>query len=352
MSHAGSYAPTRASALKPELHWFAAPAAAAVYPFVLMACHSASTAIVQGAGWAAWLAAAGTLLLALAMPVLALLLSMRLGRIAAPTRAELLARRVALLAVATPPMFTLTGVIFLLLGRPAWDVGFMVVLWLGLAAWIGSADRREPALKAPPRSHTNWRTAHGVAAVLALVFIAFHFSNHLVGLVGPEAHLAVMKVLRVVYRSALIEPLLIGCFAFLIGSGAFMAWRLTARPADAIRTLQVAGGVFLIFAIVSHVNAVLYLARVHFGIDTDWGFAVGAPTGMLKDAWNIRLLPYYMLAVFFLIAHAFCGLRVVMLAHRYSQVAANRVLAGGLVLAGIVATVIILAMCGMRIQFV
>ena len=160
-----------------------------------------------------------------------------------------------------------------------------------------------------------------------------------------------MDILRVVYRSPVVEPILTLTFVFLILSGAYMAWRLTNRQADAIRTFQIAGGVFLIFAVTSHINAVLYLARVYFQIPSDWGFAVGAPDGMLKNAWNIRLLPYYFLAVFFVISHAFCGLRGVMIAHEANEKTTARVLTFGLALAAVVATTIILAMAGMRIRF-
>jgi predicted membrane protein len=184
-----------------------------------------------------------------------------------------------------------------------------------------------------------------------VVYLCFHFSNHLVALIGPEAHLTVMKALRVVYRSQIVEPLLALTFVFLIVSGACMAWKLTDRPASTLRTFQIAGGVFLIFAIASHMNAVLYLARVYFKIESDWGFAIGAPDGLIRNAWNIRLLPYYLLAVFFVISHAFCGLRGVMVAHSLGERLTTRVFVSGIVLAAFVAVTIILAMTGMRVSF-
>ena len=333
-----------------QAHWFAAPLAASIYPWLLALYHAAAKEIERGAGPVAWIGAGLALAAALAMPAIAFGAALRLGRILEPSAAELAARRTALLAVAVPPMFTLTGVAALLLGHPSWDVGFLLLVWAALALRIATAGRT-PQRQAVHAAIGNWRKAHGVGAVLAILFLAFHFSNHLVGLVGPEAHMAVMKVLRVVYRSAAIEPLLIGVFAFMIVTGARLAWRWSARPMDAARILQVAGGVFLVWAVISHVNAVLYLARVHFGIDTDWGFAVGAPVGMLLDPWNIRLLPYYLGAVFFVVAHAFCGLRIVMLAHHAPRASADRVLAGGIVFAALLATTIILAMCGLRLDF-
>ena len=320
-------------------HWFAAPLAAALYPWLLTIYHGAAKAVERGDGIGAWLGAGLALAAALAMPAIAFGAALRLGRLPEPSEAELAARRTALL-----------------LGHPDWDIGFLLVVWSTLALHIVRADRT-PRRRAPSGAAEaggasgKWRRAHGFGAVLAILFLCFHFSNHLVGLVGPDAHMAVMKVLRVVYRSPLVEPLLIGVFAFMIVTGLRLAWRWSARPMDGARILQVAGGVYLVWAVISHVNAVLYLARVHFGIDTDWGFAIGAPTGMLLDPWNIRLLPYYLGGVFFVVAHAFCGLRIVMLAHHAPRARADRVLAGGVVFAALLATTIILAMCGLRLHF-
>jgi hypothetical protein len=321
-----------------------------IYPFTLQAFHSASRIIVNSGTWEAWLAAATLLLTAIAIPFLSLACAVWLGREAHPSAAHKLARRIALLAVAVPPIFTLTGVIFMLLGHPEWDVPVLASLWIVMAILIAMAPRAPAHSASVNAGIGHWRTAHGIAAALAVLFLTFHFSNHMVGWIGAEAHAAVMKVLRTVYRSSFGEPILIGAFGFLIFSGALMAWRLTGRQTDGIRTFQIAGGVFLVFAITSHVNAVLYLARVVLGIDSDWGFGVGAPTGLLKDAWNIRLLPYYLLAVFFVISHGFCGLRPILLAHHVERRYADRVLVAGIVFAAMVAILIMMAMCGLRIH--
>lgn len=336
---------------KREPLWFAAPGAAILYPFPLITFHSATGMIAAGS-MMGWIIAALSLTVAILLPVLALLVAFRLSQIYRPSAAERLARRVAMLAVAAPPLFTFTGVIFILLGAPHLDIWFVTVMWLVLAAAIARADHSAPALVKLMPPHSKMRVAHGAAAILALVYIAFHFGNHLIGLAGHDAHTGVMKVLRQVYRSTWVEPILLAGFAFLIVSGARMSWRLTERGTDYYRTFQVTAGIYLIFAVISHLNAVLYLARMHFGIDTDWAFATGAPLGMLKDAWNIRLVPYYLLATFFVVAHAFSGLRMVMLAHGARRLSADIVMWCGSVFAALLAIVIILAMCGLRVNFV
>jgi hypothetical protein len=330
--------------------WFAAPAAALLYPFTLMVFHAATAGIAAGS-IAAWGVAALSLLLAILLPVLALLAALRLARTAAPTAAARLAVRVAMLAVAAPPLFTFIGVICILLKAPALDVWCSCAMWIGLALAIAGADYRRPAPAPAAVGHARLRMAHGSVAAVVLLYVAMHLANHLFGLLGSDAHAAVMKVLRMVYRSPWVEPVLLAGFAFLILSGASMAWRITARVTDAWRAFQVAAGIYLVFAILSHVNAVLYLARVHLGIETDWAFATGAPAGMLADAWNIRLVPYYLLAVFFVVSHAFAGLRVVLLAHGVRRARADAVMLGGSGLAALLAAVIVLAMCGVRVGF-
>lgn len=52
-----------------------------------------------------------------------------------------------------------------------------------------------------------------------------------------------------------------------------------------------------------------------------------------------------------MVAHAFCGLRIVMLAHHAPRASADRVLVGGTVFAALLATTIILVMCGLRLHF-
>ena len=59
--------------------------------------------------------------------------------------------------------------------------------------------------------------------------------------------------------------------------------------------------------------------------DTTFAWASGAPVGLLADPWNVRLIPHYSLAVWFVSLHMGIGLRAVLLAHGVSAAAANRV---------------------------
>jgi hypothetical protein len=165
----------------------------------------------------------------------------------------------------------------------------------------------------------RWRIIHGMTAAVLCLYVAFHLAN----LIGPDAHAAVMKTGRVVYRSRVGEPLLVAAMLFQIGTGLFRAWRWSAAPQGFHRTFQVASGAYLSLYILGHMNSVFIYARSFLGIPTDWNFAIGAPIGLIHDAWNIRLLNHYALGAFFVLSHLASGLRVVLIAHGVDRRAAN-----------------------------
>ena len=133
--------------------------------------------------------------------------------------------------------------------------------------------------------------------------------------------------------------------------GSFFVWRLTVAPSDRFRTFQIASGVYLAFYVLGHMDSVFIFARTYLGIDTGWDFATGAPAGLIKDPWNIRLVPHYALGVFFVLAHLAAGVRMILLSHGARKAIADRLMIGGAVAAALVSAVIILAMCGMRVTF-
>lgn len=311
-------------------------AAALLYPWALRAFHGAAATegltLVAGA----WLAAA----FALPLSCLALALS-RAGQRSVATR------RLAFAGLAAPPLFVLIGVLAGLLHSPVKDVWLWSVLWigLGLATTLGKFAETERE----PRSWPRLRVAHGVAAVLILLFVAFHLFNHLTGLLGPEAHARLMKLGRVVYRSPFVEPVLVILLLLQVLGGLTMAWRCSARPLDLARAIQVGSGAYLAAFILTHMNSAFVSARTVHHIQTDWAWATGAPDGLLRDVWNIRLVPHYALGAFFVVAHLVCGLRQVLLAHGVRREFVNGLWGAGLAGAAALSAAITAGLCGVRL---
>ncbi|MFC5741321.1 hypothetical protein [Dyella tabacisoli] len=301
-----------------------------------------------------WMGVVLFLVMAFAVPAMAMALAMRFSVISSPTMAQLYARRAAILAVAAPTIFTFAGVVLYMLGDPVSDVWSLVAFWGLVAVVVVRAGNRSPW---PAQVHNSarpfsakWRMAHGISALLILfLFLGLHLVNHLVGLIGSENHMAVMKAFRVIYRAGLVEPVIVGLFLFQVGSGLYFVGQYTRSPSDRFRTFQLVSGVYLAFYIIGHMNSVFIYARTYQRIDTGWNFAIGAPTGLIEDAWNIRLLPHYALGIFFVLSHLFAGARQVMLTHGAQAKLANRVMIGGALFAACIATAIMIGMCGGRL---
>jgi len=313
-----------------------APAFAAIlYPFVLRLFHQSVTS--PSLTWAAPI----FLVAAFAMPLIGFAFARRLH-----TPSSL--RRLAYASIAAPTLFVFLGVVQALVSSRVPDEWPWVIIWSALAilAWV---QTRSNPVTSPTEGVARWRVAHGVSATILLLYVSFHLINHLFGLIGPKEHAAVMAIGRCVYRAPAIEPLLVALFFFQVVSGLRLAWHWSVRRTDFYRTFQAGSGVYLSLFILGHMNSVFIYARRFQGIQTDWAFATGGRAGLLHDAWNIRLVPHYTLGAFFVLAHLFSGLRVVLIGHGVSVPTANRLWLSGVLLSALVALAIISGMCGIRL---
>jgi len=305
------------------------------YPFLLDGFHGA-------VGGQEPLIAAVWLALAFLSPALCLAAAMRLS--AQPGLSPL--RRLAFAGVMAPTAYVFLGVLLYMAGSPVPDELAWLILWVPVCARAILGPRAAVAEKPVPAA---LRVAHGIAAAVVSVYVLFHLGNHLFGLIGPERHLAVMKLGRLVYRNPFVEPLLVALMLFQIGSGLILAWRWSARPLEGFRVFQLASGFYLSLFILGHMNSVFLFARTFLHIQTDWAFATGAPTGLIQDPWNIRLVPHYWLGAFFVLSHLASGLRVVLAAHGVERRAVTGIWMAGLLASAAIATLILMGMCGVRL---
>jgi hypothetical protein len=343
------------SVLERPLGIFLAPVAALIYPVTLWSFHlSVSAFDSSGPTPAAVAAAVASLALSFALPGLILLTVLHFAGIDKPSMRQLRARKAAFISVAAPTIFVFLGVLLYMAGNPVPDGVVWAAIWVAVIVFVGlgGSSRAARYETAPVRRRSTVRVAHGISAsVFILLFLALHLLNHLLGLFGAEAHAAFMKMARNIYRAKFVEPLLVMLLLFQATSGLWLGWRYMGEPIDRFRAFQLASGIYLAFYVVGHMDSVFILARTYLGINTDWAFATGAPTGLIRDPWNIRLVPHYWLGVFFVLSHLSSGLRVVLLAHGWRRSIADRIMVGGSLAGSLVATLIMLGMCGMRLQF-
>jgi hypothetical protein len=344
------------SGLHERQHLWPVPAIAALfYPAALFALYRSFDLYRDSAQASDRLLSAvavgASLLLVYGVAAVAFAVAYHLGRVRDPSSRR--ARMTAHLAVASPPLFTLIGVAFYLMGVPNGDYVLWGLTWIVLAVLTVAGSRTSAATKREPHRLVSpaLRTAHGISAVTILViFLMPHIANHLTAIWSVDAHMTVMRALRQVYRAELVQPLLVVLFIFQIASG-LVLWRgRMTVDAELFGTLQTAAGIYLAIYLVSHMIAVFVLGRMVMQVDTDFLFATGAPAGLVHDPWNVRLIPHYSLAVWALFIHLGCGLRGVLLAHRASVSAANGSAWAMVGLGAAIAATIILSMCRLHIQ--
>lgn len=322
-----------------------APALALVYPWCV-AVMGTSVALVRHPDAAshvvAWMRLGASVLLVCAPPLAALYVSYLLGAVEQPTRRQMRARWIAHLAFTAPSLLVAFGNYARILGTrtlvtPAW-----VLLWLAALVAVVTASADEA-----PRVDTSlarrWRVqrVHEVcAAALVVVFLAPHLSNHVAGFWSGAAHIDVMRALRNVYRSTLLEPLLVALLIVQGASGLVLARvRVRDRSTDLFHTLQTTSGVYILVFLFSHLAAA-FSARAA-GTDTNWVWLVGR-AGTLLAYPSLTVVPHYFLGPLALFVHVGCGLRTMRLAQARPRESATR-LAVGVMVAGVIATLVIMA---------
>lgn len=325
---------------------------AAIYPWILDGFHWAITQSNIGEGHAptsvaSVLLAALLLVAAFSVPAVNLIIASRPQSSTSLAVTHIRTRRFAIFAFASPTIYVFFGVLTYMAGSKVPDVWIWVPTWL----LLGFLVSRTPSVVTVNRTLPSapLRILHGVSGAIVSIFILFHVFNHLFGLVSPEVHGAIMEMGRIVYRSTLIEPVLIAALLFQIATGLRLAWTWSEISVDRFRVFQVASGVFLSVFILGHMNSVFFYARTFLDIPTDWAFAAGLPSGVIFDPWNIRLVPHYALGVFLVLAHLCSGLRVVMLAHKVKASIADRLWWVGTVLSALISMAIISGMAGLRL---
>lgn len=342
---------TNASTNLSSVAWISA-VAAATYPWILEAFHwsitsrladQSNTRLTSGV----FVLSFFLLMAAFAVPLIIMVMASR-NLNSGTTQAQFVReRRFALIGVTVPTAYVFFGVITYMAGSKIPDPWIWTPTWLVFGYIASRRTKNETSQRRliSPRL----RVAHGIAGAIAATYILFHISNHLFGLVSPEAHATVMEIGRKVYRTRFIEPFLVAVLLFQVISGLRLAWTWSETTVDYYRLFQIVSGIFTAVFILGHMNSVFIFARLWLNIPTDWAFATGAPTGLIHDSWNIRLLPHYALGVFFVLMHLASGMRVVMLAHGTKNATANKIWWCGLILSAIVSTAIICGMTGLRL---
>ena len=336
--------------------WLVVPALCALAYPSLLSWLSSGLVLVHGSdqpnGPIVWAGVAGALALALAVMLVSFIVGLALGSPQVGRPEDFRARCVALLAFATPSLYVgFENVGGVLRASSAVPVAWMMFWTLtAMSVLLGSRFLGSRFLGSKPSSaastisgvaHRRLAAAHGVSALaILLAFVGPHIGNHLAGFWSGSVHIAIMNVVRRVYRNDMVQPALLALIGFQILSGIVLVRGKMRMPSDIFGTVQAMCGAYIGVYFLAHMTAV-FAAR-HADVDTNWAWLTRPNNSMLGSLSNLRLIAHYWVGPIAIVAHVASGLRAVLLQHNVSTVRANR-LALALITLGVVASSLIIA---------
>ena len=116
-------------------------------------------------------------------------------------------------------------------------------------------------------------------------------------------HIAVANLFRHIYRSLLVEILLLMCVLFQIISGVTLVFKKGFLKQPFYVLIQIVSGLYLSFFMVYHVRAVM-LGRYVWKVDTNFYFAAGVAN---RYPEKLFFIPYYTLSLVSVFAHIACA---------------------------------------------
>lgn len=144
---------------------------------------------------------------------------------------------------------------------------------------------------------------HRLSGIVVASFLLLHITNHLFALGGPEWHIAVTNLFRHIYRSLLVETVLLMCVIFQILSGIVLVFKKGFLRQPSYVVVQIISGLYLSFFMIYHVRAVM-LGRYAWNLNTDFYFAAGVAN---RYPEKLFFIPYYTLSLVCVFAHIACA---------------------------------------------
>jgi hypothetical protein len=145
----------------------------------------------------------------------------------------------------------------------------------------------------------NIRRIHYASGLILSVFIGMHLFNHIYAILGPERHIAMMDILRMLYRNIVSETVLLAACAAQIVTGILQVRRRNRVAPSRWERLQVWSGLYLAGFLVVHLTAIL-VGRFVLGLDTNFYFGAA---GMNAFPTILFFVPYYVSAIMAVAGH-------------------------------------------------
>lgn len=140
---------------------------------------------------------------------------------------------------------------------------------------------------------------HYISGITITIFITLHLSNHLSSLLGVERHIEFMDTLRIFYRNAIAETILLSAVFIQMFSGIKLFFRKKKVAASFYDKIQLWSGFYLAVFLLFHLAAV-FIGRLILNLDTNIYFGVA---GLNTYPFSLFFIPYYGLAIISFFGH-------------------------------------------------
>jgi succinate dehydrogenase/fumarate reductase cytochrome b subunit len=140
---------------------------------------------------------------------------------------------------------------------------------------------------------------HYLTGFVITTFIVVHLINHVFALWGADKHIAVMHMLRSIYRNRVMEICLLLAVSIQVASGLRLWISKRKILTSTFDKLQLWSGIYLAFFFIIHISAVL-TGRFLLQLDTNFYFGVA---GLNTFPLNLFFIPYYSLAIVSFFVH-------------------------------------------------
>jgi succinate dehydrogenase/fumarate reductase cytochrome b subunit len=147
---------------------------------------------------------------------------------------------------------------------------------------------------------------HLFSGVILSLFITIHLFNHLVALLGVEAHIQFMNATRQVYQHPIGESILLFACLVQFFSGINLVRKKGWKQTKWFNKLHVYSGLYLALFLIAHPAAILYYRYVS---EIDTNFYLAAVTINYAPLMFV-FIPYYFLGVLAFFVHIACIHRI------------------------------------------
>ncbi|PWS31822.1 hypothetical protein DF947_08470 [Pedobacter paludis] len=137
------------------------------------------------------------------------------------------------------------------------------------------------------------------SGIILSIFISLHLFNHFYSVFGILHHIHLMNALRMVYRNAFIESILLLAVFVQIISGFRLLKKRKKINLSGFKKLQIWTGIYLSIFLIIHLLAV-FVGRYYLHLDTNIYFGVA---GLNVFPFNLFFIPYYSLAIISVFGH-------------------------------------------------